>query len=114
LDGKPLIGSFLKSTLVGGGPVNAAASWKTEPQGNLSCHCRIVGNNGTGFLHTKTKLARSHARNPRWIADTIREAKPLELVTENGMAFPGFGRKPRYATSLSFIRGGYTGLRTRG
>jgi len=54
----------------------------------MACLAPVVGNNGTGFLHTKTKLARSHARNPHLIAGTIREAKPLELVTEDGTAFP--------------------------
>jgi hypothetical protein len=54
----------------------------------MACLAPVVGNNGTGFLHTKTKLARSHARNRHLIADTIREAKPLEFVAEDGTAFP--------------------------
>lgn len=54
----------------------------------MACLAPVVGNNGTGFLHTNTKLARSHARNPHLIASTIRDAKPLELVTEDGTTFP--------------------------
>lgn len=60
----------------------------------MTCLAPLVGNNGTGFLHTNTKLARSHVRNPHLINDTIRDAKPLNLVTDDGTAFPVFVGRP--------------------
>ncbi|XCN74240.1 MAG: hypothetical protein Q3M24_05685 [Candidatus Electrothrix aestuarii] len=54
----------------------------------MFCLAPVVGNNGTGFLHTNTKLARSLARNPHLIKDTIRDARPLNLVAPSGTTFP--------------------------
>ncbi len=82
----------------------------------MACLAPVVGNNGIGLLHTKTKLARSHARNPHLIADVIRDAKPLELVTEDGTAFPvlvGLPDMERLCRSLQAVaRGLY--FRTHG
>jgi len=60
----------------------------------MACLAPVVGNNGTGFLHTNTKLARSHARNPHLIKDVIRGARPHNLVTPDGTAFPVLVGRP--------------------
>lgn len=60
----------------------------------MACLAPVVGNNGTAFLHTITKLARAHARNPHLINDTIREVRDERLVAPNGLTFPVLVGKP--------------------
>jgi hypothetical protein len=60
----------------------------------MACLAPVVGNNGTGFLHTNTKLARSHVRNPCLMSDIMRDPKPLDLVTTDGTTFPVLVGRP--------------------
>lgn len=60
----------------------------------MACLAPVVGSNGTGFLHTNTKLARSHSRNPHLIKETIRDARPLNLVAPDGTTFPVLVGRP--------------------
>lgn len=60
----------------------------------MACLASVVGNNGTGFLHTNKKLARAHARNPHLCNDTIRDARSLILQTPDGIAFPVLVGRP--------------------
>ena len=60
----------------------------------MACLAPVVGNNATGFLHTNTKLARAHRRNPRLINDTIRDARSVDLGTPDRTAFPALVGQP--------------------
>jgi hypothetical protein len=60
----------------------------------MACLAPVVGNNGTAFIHTHTKLARTHAHNPRLIDKTILDARNRNIVGPDGMIFPTLVGRP--------------------
>ncbi len=75
----------------------------------MACLAPVVGNNPTGYLHTKTKVVRAQARNPHLINDTMREARKFNLPALNGISFPvlvGKPDMPRLCRSLQAVARG--------
>lgn len=75
----------------------------------MACLAPVVGNNGTAFIHTNTKLARAQARNQRLIDKTIRDARKVNIVGPDGMTFPtlvGRPDMPRFCRALQTVARG--------
>jgi hypothetical protein len=72
----------------------------------MACLAPVVGNNGTAFIHTNTKIARAGIRNPRLVGEIMRDAKSLDLVAPGGTRFPvlvGEPDLPRLCRSLEAV-----------